>query len=366
MSGKSLRLGGLCAAVFCGLLAGILIYRAHQQPAAARVPVAPQRADAIVPFAALPVKADALGGLGNLVAAAPPPPPTVQESLSKIQKSLERTEKLLPATEELIREYSALAKSLREFLPDLRETNKELLKLIKSSNETMPQVEDALKEGTIAARNWGRVGERLNVLIGTNEDRINSIIKNLDTSLVGISDAFNAQNRADLANTLRNLSASSQRFPSISRQADSFLREGRQTQQKFNDTLRRADDVFDQLRGGKPDQNGRGPIKDFQEAATKFNATMTDVRELMRVLDQSDGTVRRFLVDPSLYNHLDDLARGLSRTLPGLERIMHNLEVFADKLARHPEALGLRGAIHPNSGLKDPPVQVTPHYRPFP
>jgi len=125
--------------------------------------------------------------------------------------------------------------------------------------------------------------------------------------------------------------------------------------------------VFDQLRGAKPAQNGRGPIKDFQEGATKFNATMTDVRELMRVLDQSDGTLRRFLIDPSLYNHLDDLARGLSRTLPLLDRILHNFEVFADKLARHPEALGLRGAIHPNSGLKEPPVPtVPPHYRMFP
>ena len=368
MSGKSLRVGGLCAAVVCGLLAGLLVYRAHQQPAAARAPAGPQRADGIVPLAAaLPVKADGLGGLGNLLRGAPPPPPTVQESLSRIQRSLEKTEKLLPATEGLLREYSALAKSLRETIPDVRETNKELQKLIKNANDTVPLVQDALKEGTIATRNWGRVGERVNVLIGTNEDRINSIVKNLDTALTEVVDTFNAQNRADLANILRNLSTSSQRFPGISRQTDNFLREAQQTQQKFNDTLKRTDDVLDQLRGAKPDQNGRGPIKDFQESAAKLNATMTDVRELMRVLDQSDGTVRRFLVDPSFYNHLDDLARGLSRTLPRLDRILHNMEVFADKLARHPEALGLRGAIRPSSGLKDVPAPtVPPHYRLFP
>jgi len=370
MSGKTMRLGIPGALAACAVLAGgFLLSRAGPRHAA----VFPAgnavlgRRDGIVPVAAtLPAGAGRFAGVGRLVAAAPPPP-TAQESLDRIRKTLERAEKLLPATEELLREQTALLKSLRETVPDVRETNKELQKLIKNANDTVPLVQDALKEGTIAARNWGRVGERLNVLIGTNEDRINSIIKNLDAALVGIADAFNQQNRNDLATILRNLSTSSQRFPGISRQAEDFLREGRQTQAKFNDTLKRTDDVLDQLRGAKPDQNGRGPIKDFQEGSAKFNATMTDVRELMRVVGQSDGTVRRFLVDPSFYNHLDDAALAVSRALPRLDRILHDLEVFADKLARHPEALGLRGAVRPNSGLKDPPMPtVSPRFKLFP
>ena len=363
MSGKTWRRGVLCVLAACTLLAGgVLLSRAGPRNAAL------DRRDRLVPVAAaLPVKANRLAALGGLVAAAPAPPPPAQESLHRIQKSLERAEKLLPATEELLREYSALAKSLRDTIPDLRETNKELQKFLKNANDTAPLLQDALKEGTIAARNWGRVGERLNVLIGTNEDRINSIIKNLDTAVAGIADAFNQQNRNDLANILRNLSTSSQRFPGISRQAENFLREGRQTQAKFNDTLKRSDDLLDQLRGAKPDQNGRGPVRDFQEGSAKFNATMTDVRELMRVVGQSDGTVRRFLVDPSFYNHLDDAALMISRALPRLDRILHDMEVFADKLARHPEALGLRGAVRPNSGLKDPPTPtVHPRFKVFP
>ena len=34
------------------------------------------------------------------------------------------------------------------------------------------------------------------------------------------------------------------------------------------------------------------------------------------------------------------------------------MEVFSDKIARHPELLGVSGAIKPSAGIKDPPVPV--------
>jgi hypothetical protein len=36
------------------------------------------------------------------------------------------------------------------------------------------------------------------------------------------------------------------------------------------------------------------------------------------------------------------------------------METFADKLARHPELLGVRGAIRPSEGLKQPPQPFHP------
>jgi hypothetical protein len=46
----------------------------------------------------------------------------------------------------------------------------------------------------------------------------------------------------------------------------------------------------------------------------------------------------------------------LVRIMPRLDRIMKDFETFADKLARHPEAIGLGGVVRPGSGLKDPPA----------
>src|SRR5439155_3508836 len=287
--------------------------------------------------------------------AAPPPPPTVQESLQKMQKSLERLERLAPTSEETLREYRDLAKTIRETIPDLRETNKELQKLLKNANDTVPMARKALDEFTVASRNWGQVGERANVLLRTNEDQINSIVKNVDKVMLGLADLLKQDNVNDVATILRNLAESSKRFPAVTRQTEEFFREGRDTQSAVRDTLRRTDDVLDQLRGGKPGQQGRGTLKEFEEAATRFNRTMADLHELLRASAQSDGTLRRFLTDPSLYNHLDDTACMLSRIMPRLDRVLRDFEVFADKLARHPEALGLGGVVRPSSGLKVPP-----------
>ena len=46
------------------------------------------------------------------------------------------------------------------------------------------------------------------------------------------------------------------------------------------------------------------------------------------------------------------------------EKITRDLEVFADKIARRPELIGVGGAVRPSSGLKDLPGTPLPSYRP--
>ena len=86
----------------------------------------------------------------------------------------------------------------------------------------------------------------------------------------------------------------------------------------------------------------------------KLNRLLAEYSGLSRVLDQ-DGTVQRMLKDPSLYNNLNDAACLLLRGVPRIERILKDMETFSDKLARHPELLGVRGAVRPSEGLKEPP-----------
>ena len=94
-------------------------------------------------------------------------------------------------------------------------------------------------------------------------------------------------------------------------------------------------------------------MKNLDESTEKFNRTLTDVREVLRALSQSDGTLRRFLADPALYNNLNDAACMIARVMPRLDRVMRDVELFADKIARHPESLGLGGVVSPSAGLKE-------------
>ena len=56
-----------------------------------------------------------------------------------------------------------------------------------------------------------------------------------------------------------------------------------------------------------------------------------------------------------MYQNLDDAAGSLARVMARAEKITRDLEVFADKIARRPELIGVGGAFRPSSGLKDLP-----------
>ena len=68
-----------------------------------------------------------------------------------------------------------------------------------------------------------------------------------------------------------------------------------------------------------------------------------------------NGAFQRFLSDPAIYNNLNDASLMITRILPRVDRILKDFEVFADKIARHPETIGVGGAVRPSAGLKDPP-----------
>ena len=49
-----------------------------------------------------------------------------------------------------------------------------------------------------------------------------------------------------------------------------------------------------------------------------------------------------------------------TRIMPRLDRILRDFEVFADKIARHPESIGVGGAVRPSAGLKESPTLNPP------
>src|SRR5262249_51117438 len=154
--------------------------------------------------------------------------------------------------------------------------------------------------------------------------------------------------------TLKNTATSSERFPSIASNADELMKEGRQTLRHMEGTLREADAVLQNMRKATQSLGDRGDslLKNDDEAADRLNKTIADLQALLQVINQRDGTVQRLIADPSLYNNLNDIACQVDKMMPRVERALHDLEIFADKLARHPESIGLGGAVRPSTGIK--------------
>jgi phospholipid/cholesterol/gamma-HCH transport system substrate-binding protein len=262
--------------------------------------------------------------------------PPAQEAFTEMQKLLLRFDKMTPLMEETLRLYRDIGSESGKMLPELRRTNDEI---------------------QVTARNWSRLGERLDVLLQTNQDKLIKTLENLNDTIVRVGSVFNDQNQRNLAATLQNVSAGTKNLESVSKNTEEFLKESRKAVERLNDSLTRADEVFKNLQQATKPMAERSSaiMKNLDEGTDKLNKTLTDVRELLRAIDKGDGTLRRILVDPSLYTNLNDAACMLARTMPRVDRILRDFEVFADKVARHPESLGVGGAISPSSGLKEGP-----------
>ncbi len=317
--------------------------------------------------------------------------PTTQETLNDMRKSMQRLERMAPLAEDTMREYRDLARSLRESMPDLRRTNREVGELARSAREALPDARRLAEDMGAASRTWNRLGERLDTLVQTNQDRIVRSIENLNDTLARAANLLSDENTRNVTAILKNSRLASNRFDDITRTMDQVLKDTQRISrplaerseamtrnldaslantaeitgplaQRAEPIARNLDAVLDQMRRTLTPVVPRSErfSQNLDQSAERLNRILADLEVLMRVVDQSDGTLRRFLVDPSLYIHLDQVICALGKQSPWIERILRDFEVFADKLARHPEALGLGGVVRPGSGLKDPPTYPQP------
>jgi phospholipid/cholesterol/gamma-HCH transport system substrate-binding protein len=248
---------------------------------------------------------------------------------------------MAPAKDTLI-EAKKVFQDVNKFGPDLRKTNDEF---------------------QVTVRNWGKVGERMDVFLISNEKKIAQAVSRLEGTLKRVGDTFSDDNQKNLAITLKNVKNTSDKFDSLAKTTEDMIKDTQKTVKKINDALRRSDEVLSNLEKTTSPmaKSSEKIVKNMEESTDKLNKALSEVRELMQVVARGDGTIQRLLSDPSLYNNLNEAACMVNRIMPRVDRTLRDVEIFADKIARHPESLGLGGMIRPGSGLKEPPTALPWH-----
>lgn len=270
------------------------------------------------------------------------------------QALLNQADKLLPNTEQAVRELGKAAEAFNKIAPDFSQAVREVRDLSRATRETIPDLRKTNDEALVALRNWGRLGERLDVLVRTEQDKVIKTLEDFDQTLNRVARVFSDENQRNLGTTLKNVRAASDNFESIGKNADAFVKEGRQTLRRLNKSLEQTDEVLTNLqKTTKPlAERSERVMKNLDESTDRLNRTLTDVQALIQAFSRSEGTLSKLLNDPGLYNNLNDASCMMLHILPRIDRMLKDLEVFADKIARHPEALGVGGAVRPGSGIK--------------
>lgn len=346
--------------------------------------------------------------------------PNANEALARFSATVAKFENVGPKAEKSLDEISSFMKSAREIVPELRETNKQVQEFIGTQAKADPADPDQppanlrtlTKEVQEFVRAMKPLIENLNTLVKDNQGELTKVLGGLRLLLTNFNEVLNDDNKKAISNTLKALEAGSRDLLSEEnrklvadilkkvdaasgdlketlKSARSLVDNAQKTLTELDTAIKSAGGTFKDAQGTVKNLNARidqvktilddiqkatqplgetaGPaIKNVGTAADELAKTMAEARGIVKLLQQPDGTFGKVLNDPQLYNQLVESAAALNRTLTRAEKVAKDLEVFADKVARKPETIGIGGAIRPSTGLKESPFAPVAPFTPFP
>jgi len=148
--------------------------------------------------------------------------------------------------------------------------------------------------------------------------------------------------------TVANLQKALAGLPQIVNETRLTIAAMRQTVGTINGNLRNIENVTEPLA-----KHTTSIVVRLDNTLSNLESMTAELRDVAQIASKSDGSLKRFLSDPNLYDNLERSASSLAILLRNLEPIVQDMRVFTDKIARRPEVLGVGGALRPSSGLKD-------------
>jgi phospholipid/cholesterol/gamma-HCH transport system substrate-binding protein len=98
--------------------------------------------------------------------------------------------------------------------------------------------------------------------------------------------------------------------------------------------------------------NGPTLISNLNQSTSRLDQLIGEMTKFTHSLNSSDGTVGQLINNPELYQRMVIAARNLDAISRQLRPILDDARVFSDKIARHPELLGVKGAVKGSVGVK--------------
>jgi phospholipid/cholesterol/gamma-HCH transport system substrate-binding protein len=310
-----------------------------------------------------------------------------QQQLDKITKTFERFEQAAPKIERAADEAADLFKEIRLFIPELRRTNQKLQNLIGADPPPPrpggvvpigfmahaaqppdaagePNLRTLIREAQEAIRTIRPALEDFRLLMRKLEPDLGATVKSARQAFDSVNEVLSPENRKEVAELLKNLNAVSANIIKFAVSLNAVLDAADKTIKNIDAQVTQAGLVVGDVRAITKPLAARSEslVASVADSAEELSKLIVDVRGVVGAFAKENGTVQKLITDPTVYRNLDDAAASLARILARSEKITRDLEVFADKVARRPELIGIGGALRPCGGLKDLPG--APSYRP--
>lgn len=209
-------------------------------------------------------------------------------------------------------------------------------------------INQAISSVAVAGAEVSKVAQNLNDLLSNNDEQINRIVAKTERTLDGLQTALGGVNevlgdkelRTDLRRSLKSL-------PEVMDQTRKALAGIQQTTRLADRNLRNLEGFTEPL--GK---RGEQMVGRIDQTVGRLDELLLQFVEFGKALNRREGSLGQLVNNPDLYQHLNAAACNIEQLTRELKPIVRDARAFSDKISRHPELLGVRGAIKPSTGIK--------------
>ena len=305
--------------------------------------------------------------------------PNAQESVARVVNSIARFEAAVPKVERAVDEIAGLARGGREFVPELRQTNikvQDLLGQAEDPKDPPVNVRAMLKQIIELLQAIRPVADDLRELVKANGPELTRTLAAVRQTAESANEVFNPENRKGVAATIKNFQDGSGDLVKTIRIAALLIDQAEKTVKEVNARIAQTEAVIASVgraadnvdRASKPFADNSAQLvaglgdslKNLNTASDQLTKALAEVRVTLATVNRGEGTVGKALTDPTLYNNLNDTTVNVARLMVRIDKIAKDLEVFADKVARRPETVGIGGVVRPSTGLKESPGSPLP------
>jgi phospholipid/cholesterol/gamma-HCH transport system substrate-binding protein len=204
---------------------------------------------------------------------------------------------------------------------------------------------------------WQTVGHNLNSVLQTNQGNLHTVVARAAEALTEVAHTMKTvdQTLQDASRligdpqTQENLRKTMNALPVLAEETQRTVAAVRVAVQKMDQNLSNLNEVTAPLA-----KNGVTLATRIENTLANVETLSEELTQFAKMVNSPEGTIHKLAADPQLYVNLNRSAESASMLLRNLEPVIRDLRVFSDKVARHPELIGVSGALKGSSGLKDP------------
>ncbi|HET6326859.1 MAG TPA: MlaD family protein [Planctomycetaceae bacterium] len=210
---------------------------------------------------------------------------------------------------------------------------------------------------------WQSVGHNLNSLLQTNQGNLHTVVARAAEALTEVAHTMKTvdQTLQDTSRligdpqTQENLRKTMSALPVLAEETQRTVVAVRVAVQKMDENLTNLNAVTAPLA-----KNGVTLATRVENTLSNVETLTEELSQFAKIVNSKDGTIHKLAADPQLYVNMNRSAESAAMLLRQLEPVVRDLRVFSDKVARHPELVGVSGALRGSSGLKDPEDAAAP------